>query len=427
MDGAMTAGAWGRLGNWHRDPWMRVAQFAAAIALLVAPFRSSAGLRGAMLLVAATALIVAHARRRQLSLLWPHSRLLGAILLIWVTAACISAMSTPDVFEALGAWKRDMLTPILGGLVFFAMTRNRADLLRWCQILLAGLAVLTVMVVREPFNPSVLSQNPAYLNVGWLTTWLVTLAPLFAVLLLSPVARRAESRLLLIAALACICIAAWMSGSRMVWLCFMAMLVLGMGLSLPRVEAPMARRHAFIVGVLLLAGLLAMLVITMQFRADTQSVVRADALSFVLHDHRNQIWREAIAMIMERPWSGFGYGNDAIGDLFSARFADPWFREFIRQPHNVLLNQAMQMGLMGAVLMVAVFAALAGVFIRQLRQNSALARWAATCGLALVAGVLLRNLVDDFLSRHGVLVFGMACGALMGLAIRRPPLRRDRR
>lgn len=420
----MMPAMWARLGHWHRDPWMRAAQYAAAVALLVTPFRSSAGLRGAMLLVAAVALLVAHTRRGQLSQLWPPARALGAVLLVWLSAACMSAMSAPAVGEALGVWKRDMLTPLLGGLVFFALTRDRHDLLRWCWILLAGLVALTVMVVREPFDPALLSQNPAYLNVGWLTTWLVTLAPLMAVLILAPAARRSESRLLLLLATTCVCVASWMSGSRMVWLCYVAMLMLGMMLSLPRVRAPMVRRQAFAIGALLLAGLLGMLAVTMQFRAETQSAIRADAISFALNDHRNQIWREAWGMIMQRPWSGYGYGNESIGDLFSSRFADPWFREFVRQPHNVVLNHALQMGLMGALLLLGVFAALSAFFIRRLAGPNALARWAGICGLALVTGVLLRNTVDDFFSRHGVLFFGMACGALMGLSCHRPPLKR---
>lgn len=419
----MMARLWAGLCRWHRDPWMRVAQVAACIVLLVTPFRSSAGLRGAMLLVAGGALLLAHGRARQFSLLWPRTPLLGVVLLLWIVAAAASALTTPLVGEALGVLKRDILTPVLAGLVFFALTRTRHDLLRWCWVLAAGLLALTVMVVREPFDPASLAQNPAYLNVGWLTTWLVTLAPLMAVLLLAPHARRAESRRLLGVAIVCICIASWMSGSRMIWLCFAAMLVLGMAVRLPGVEAQLQRRHALGLGTLLLFGLLLMLAMTMQFRAATQSA-QIDAITFALQDHRNLIWREAAAMIGERPWTGFGYGNEAIGDLFSARFAEPWFRAFVRQPHNILLNHALQMGLVGAALLAAVFMALAGVFVGMLRRRpfGALARWAATCGLVLVAGVLLRNTVDDFFSRHGVLIFGIGCGMLMGLATRRPPL-----
>jgi O-antigen ligase len=417
------ASAWSIIGRWHRDPWMRAAQIAACIVLLVTPFRSSAGLRGAMLLIAAGTLLIAHGRTRQLSLLWPRATLLGATLLLWIIAAAASAITTPQIGDALGVLKRDILTPMLAGLVFFALTRTRHDLLRWCWVLMAGLLALTVMVVREPFDPTSLTQNPAYLNVGWLTTWLVTLAPLMAVLLLAPHARRQESLVLLGFGIVCICIASWMSGSRMIWACFAAMLALGMAMSLPRVEVKARRRHALAFGTLLFVGLLLMLVLTMQFRASTQSA-QTDAITFALQDHRNLIWREAVAMIMERPWTGFGYGNEGIGDLFSARFSEPWFRAFVRQPHNILLNHALQMGLMGAVLLAAVFFALSGVFARVVvgRKFSALARWSATCGLALVAGVLLRNTVDDFFTRHGVLFFGIACGALLGLATHRAPL-----
>ena len=145
-------------------------------------------------------------------------------------------------------------------------------------------------------------------------------------------------------------------------------------------------------------------------------------MAFLLHDNRAPILTVALDMIGERPLLGRGYYNPEIGTIFAARFETPWLRNYVHHPHNVVLNYALQMGVTGALVILFLFAALAWTFLRRLPLNG-LARLAGLCGLALVVGVFLRNMTDDFFSRHTVQFFGAAAGMLLGLATHRPPLR----
>ena len=126
-------------------------------------------------------------------------------------------------------------------------------------------------------------------------------------------------------------------------------------------------------------------------------------------------------MIGEHPLLGRGYDNPAIGEIFASRFEAPWFRNYVHHPHNVVLNHALQMGVTGALVILILFGALAWTFFSRL-PLAGLARLAGLCGVALVVGVFLRNMTDDFFSRHTVQFFGAVAGMLLGLATHRPPL-----
>ena len=118
---------------------IRFASVAAGIAIFVAPFRASAGLRGAMLVLAGLAIVYAHAREGQIrQLLLPYKALVITSGL-WLLSACIWSLLSPSPLESLSVVKRDILTPMLAFMVFFALTRTRADMMRWVSILTVGL------------------------------------------------------------------------------------------------------------------------------------------------------------------------------------------------------------------------------------------------------------------------------------------------
>jgi undecaprenyl pyrophosphate phosphatase UppP len=54
----------------------------------------------------------------------------------------------------------------------------------------------------------------------------------------------------------------------------------------------------------------------------------------------------------------------------------------------------------------------------QKNERDHLARIAAICGVALITGVFARNMIDDFFSRHMILLFGAMIGMLLGVANR---------
>ena len=400
---------------------LRVAAFAAGVAIFVAPFRSSAGVRGAMLVIAGLLIVYAYRRAGQLSYVLPKNKILTTAVLAWLISAALWSFMSPSPVESLSVVKRDILTPMLAFMVFYALTRTRADMMRWISILTVGLLALTVMIIREPFDPMATLQESDYLTVGLLTTWIVTLAPLLAILLFASRPWERRAMLLMTVAFPCLLISAWLSGNRTVWICFGSMVVVAMVFATRGRHAPRMRRRSLAGAVALMVVVFSFMFAAMQFRAQTQAPNGIGPLAFMLQDNRAPILRVATDMIVERPLLGAGYANPDLGNVFAARLQTPWLKAYVTHAHNVVLNHALQMGLTGAIVLLALFAALAWSFIARVPLGG-LARLAGLCGIALVTGVFLRNMTDDFFSRHTVQFFGAAAGMLLGLATHRPPL-----
>ncbi len=399
---------------------MLFAKIAAGIAIFVAPFWASAGVRGAMLLLAGAAILFVHIRSGQLKQLLPPEKMLAVAVAIWLMSASIWSLLGPLPMESLSVVKRDIFTSVLAFFVFYALTRTRDDLMRWISVLNAGLVMLTGMLILDPIDPRAFGPAREYVDVGWLTAWLVMVAPLMAVLMFPPRSQRRGAMILLIVGLACLLWSAWLSGNRMVWICFAAIVVISAAIaSRVRTTGPGRMRLYFVVaGLLAMIGLL--MVASMQFRAEAEAPGGAGSVALMLHDSRMQLWRVAWEMIRERPFLGYGYSNPEFPKIFAAHF-DPGWRHLFRHAHNVVLDYMLQMGVGGAAVILFLFAALARTFIMRVRAG-ALARLAGYCGIALVVGVFLRNSTDDFFTRHAVQFFGAFVGMLLGLATHRPPL-----
>lgn len=396
------------------------AKIAAGIAIFVAPFWASAGVRGAMLLLAGVAILFVHIRNGQLKYLLPREKTLAVAVAIWLVSASAWSLLGPSAMESLSVVKRDIFTSVLAFFVFYALTRTRDDLMRWISVLNAGLVILTGMLLFDPTGPRAFGPAREYVDVGWLTAWLVMVAPLMAVLMFPPRSLRRGAMILLIVGLVCTLWSAWLSGNRMIWICFATTVTISAAIaSRGRTTRPDRMRLYFVVaGLLALIGLL--MVASMQFRAEAEAPGGAGSMALMLHDSRVQLWRVAWEMIRERPFFGYGYSNSDFPGIFAAHF-DPGWRHLFRHAHNVFLNYMLQMGVTGAVVILFLFAALGRTFVKRV-QAGGLARLAGYCGIALVVAVFLRNSTDDFFTRHAVQFFGAFAGMLLGLATHRPPL-----
>ena len=375
-----------------------------------------------MLVLAGLAILFVYVRAGQFRQLLLPYRLLVVATGAWLIVATIWSFLSPSPLESLSAVKRDILTSMLAFMVFYALTRTRADMMRWISVLTGGLVILTVMIVREPFDPQATLQESDYLTVGLLTTWIVTVAPLLSLSLFADRRWRSRALFLSVVSLLCLLVSAWLSGNRTVWICFAAMVVIATAFGRRSVHGTRLKWRSAAIVLVLLAVLASFMFAAMQFRARTQAPAGTGALAFLLNDNRAPILQVAFDMIGERPLAGRGYDNPEIGNIFAARFETPWLRNYVHQAHNIVLNYALQMGVTGAIVILGLFAALAWTFLKRL-PTGGLARLAGLCGIALVTGVFFRNMTDDFFSRHTVQFFGAAAGMLLGLATHRPPLR----
>jgi len=126
-------------------------------------------------------------------------------------------------------------------------------------------------------------------------------------------------------------------------------------------------------------------------------------------DPRFSIWAKATQHIEQRPLTGFGFGRG----LLRERLQGEANQELAWHAHNLFLDVALQTGLIGLALFVVLLAA-------TLRQGLRFAADAnlvsAACGMALIAvlaGMLTRNMTDMLLVRQNSLLFWGVTGVLL--------------
>jgi len=135
-----------------------------------------------------------------------------------------------------------------------------------------------------------------------------------------------------------------------------------------------------------------------------------EIVDFIVDDPRGDLWRFAFARIAEHPWIGAGIGKWAMRDAFEAHFHD----SLLLHAHNVFLNRALETGLPGVAAFVVLLASVVIAFSRLANSGDARTAAVGAAGLALVVGVVAKNMTDDFFVRHNALLFWSLTGAALG-------------
>jgi O-antigen ligase len=131
------------------------------------------------------------------------------------------------------------------------------------------------------------------------------------------------------------------------------------------------------------------------------------------HDVRLQLWPQVSERIGAQPLSGYGFGRGMLRESLQAQFKT--LDENLWHAHNLFLEVLLQLGIPGLALLLVLLGAVVREGWRIARgQDEA----AAACGLALlaiVAGMLVRNMTDFLLIRQNALLFWGAVGVLLAI------------
>jgi len=131
-------------------------------------------------------------------------------------------------------------------------------------------------------------------------------------------------------------------------------------------------------------------------------------------DPRFSIWAKATQHIEQRPLAGYGFGRGLLRD----RLPGEANHELAWHAHNLFLDLALQAGFIGLVL----FVVLLGATLRQgLRFAGDSSAATAACGMALIAvlaGMLTRNMTDMLFVRQNSLLFWGVTGVLLAWGAR---------
>ena len=196
--------------------------------------------------------------------------------------------------------------------------------------------------------------------------------------------------------------------NRTVWLGFAVQLVLLGGLLLSR-----SRGHGLTRLKIAGASLGVVVVLSLAF-AGVHATREASGTGKALEaDHRLLLWPEIVEQIGEKPLTGYGFGRGLLRDPLRADFGA--IDMHLWHAHNVVLEVLLQLGVPGLLL----FALLLGMLVREgWRYARSADERATACGIALiavVAGMLMRNMTDTLFVRQNALLFWGVAGILLGL------------
>lgn len=380
--------------------------------LVVAPFAGSAGARATLLLLSALLLVAIHVRSASMRLeMRPWA--VPAAFTAWALLCAASALWSVQPAYTLRELRAEVFYGVLAFFVFLLAARQWDWWPTWWRAALLGsLAVFALNLARDAFSLEVTRHDVDGQGGQW-STHVVLMAPLLLPLAWPRFAGAWHTRLQVIA-LVLVFGAAWDSGNRAVWVALVVQLAVALGLSgNARLDASAwsegSRR------LVLLAALAAAVAFVIAIYVRVLHVdPGASVASALVHDLRPQIWAAAATRFSEAPWLGHGFGREIVASAFGDLKIDIPGHPVVEHSHNLFIDMALQLGIVGLAAFLAVLAALALEYRRYLRDPRSAAF--GVVGATLLAGFVAKNMTDDFLHRHNAVVFWALNGMLLGLA-----------
>jgi O-antigen ligase len=375
------------------------------VLLFILPFPGTVVLRLACL---ATAFLVVVIFWRRLTP--PPFPCKGAIAL-WAGVVIASLLVAVDPAYSLGEIKNEVGYALTAFATFFAWTRDEKRLRLSCLAVLAGFAVISgSALLGADLRNGEWPSDVYYGDVGGVSNYLVTVGPVLG-LTVALFGRRHARRWLGVLALALGAVAL-LSAQRALWpaLGLQAALVCVWLWQVRAVAVGPARLA--LTGTILLALVGTGIYVSDQYRTggNPESPVA------MRKDSRPRVWKKVGEEILAHPLSGAGFGLGVMSKAYPALLAAEG--KVFWHPHNLVLNYGISAGVPGMVAVLALFAALAWRFWQLARRGERLVRLAGLAGAAMVAGVLARNMANDFFVRDGALLFWALAGMLFGYALR---------
>ncbi|MCA8296295.1 O-antigen ligase family protein [Burkholderia sp. AU30198] len=140
-------------------------------------------------------------------------------------------------------------------------------------------------------------------------------------------------------------------------------------------------------------------------------------------DTRPKLWKFYEEQGRRHEWSGIGFGKPVPGMAYRSEMPPELLAlepQALTHAHNLFLNTWLQTGRIGLALQALLLATLVVAFWRLRHVEPSI----AAGGIALVAGMVTKNLVDDFMWQTTILAFWAFAGLMLGYGERRAGVRR---
>lgn len=150
--------------------------------------------------------------------------------------------------------------------------------------------------------------------------------------------------------------------------------------------------------------------VVLSIQADRQALGVARP---VQEDPRLALWPQIAAHIAERPLTGHGFGRGMLRDALLKEFKD--YDGHLWHAHNLFLEALLQVGAPGLALLLFLLFAVARAAWHRAQDPDDLAAACGMAALAVLAGMVMRNMTDTLLVRQNALLFWGSIGVLLGL------------
>jgi O-antigen ligase len=330
-----------------------------------------------------------------------------AVLAAWIVVCTASLFYAFDPGYSLGELKNELGYTMMAFFAFFAIAHDRANVVWLLRasglglVIIGGWAIIALLANGFAWN-----EGGGHGGIGIFATYVITMVcgqfwlagedP-------SPAFRRLALALCVFA----IALAA-LTMQRAVWpvIAFQALLALFLAVRAGLIA--MNPRLLFTVigsiAAITVIGLLAIQQLRYGGAQNEQVQLKTDV--------RLKHWPNVIDRISAHPLTGTGFGRDVIRKAYPD--LTPADAPAIWHAHNVFLNYGLEMGVPGVLALAAIFAGFGILFWRISIGSSA---WIGIAGLLLVAGVVVRNQVNDFFVRDMSLLFWALTGLFARLAV----------
>ena len=349
--------------------------------------------------VVALVLVLRRDARAQASLS-PPACLLAAAFVAWSLWSAASLAWSRAPAYTFGELKTDVLWLGVATAAMLLSLRETAVFRRYVATILAAFAVLAFASLGLAMGATPWDDKLMHHGVGTWSTHLVLVAPLILLVRASAPVGFGDGRMPTAAAVALVVLtvaSAYATENRMVWPALLASLaVAGAGVAL-RWPAPWRERgrgRAIAFAALALVIGVAFLDVALR-KAESTQLPPASIERSVAGDPRLTIWPLVQQRIAERPLTGHGYGKEILGQELATTLGDTT----LTHAHNVFASVWLQTGAIGLALFVGLLAAAAWRFGGYARSRDDTLALVGVVGLSILAGVVVKNLTDDFFVR----------------------------
>lgn len=335
-------------------------------------------------------------------------------LLVWLTWSSLTWFWSVNPAYTRHELKAEVLDTALMMGVFYLAARSTASFRLILSAVLGSFAFFTALACIMSIMPWGWNPDRFHHGIGPFSTYLVLMAPLLLVLAPAPIGFRRGTKSLVAGAMLLVLLlaSARLTNNRMVWVALLTVLAVAAIGGCWR--WPTALLRTWSRWVLPLAAVVFVLALaffnTVVERTENDYPASTSVTEALAEDPRLALWSSTFEKIRAHPWQGYGFGRKILAAELTRELHDP----LLAHAHNVFVSQWLQVGAVGLAAFVSLLAGIAWRMVTFLRSRDGALALVGLIGLSLLAGMVVKNLTDDFMFDSNGRAFWCLMAVLLG-------------